>query len=71
MRRLLTSADLRRAARLDPEVELRPERFGALAYHFGTRRLSIVRRRTDETRSLNDELESGLDSSLLVSCVVN
>ena len=67
MRRLLTSADLRRAARLDPEVELRPERFGALAYHFGTRRLSIVRRRTDETRSLNDELESGLESPICLT----
>jgi putative mycofactocin binding protein MftB len=29
--------------RLDPQVALRPERFGALAYHFGTRRLSFLK----------------------------
>ena len=29
--------------RLDPQVALRPERFGALAYHFGNRRLSFVK----------------------------
>jgi putative mycofactocin binding protein MftB len=28
---------------LDPQVALRPERFGALAYHFGTRRLSFLK----------------------------
>ena len=28
---------------LDPMVSLRPEPFGALAYHFGTRRLSFLR----------------------------
>jgi putative mycofactocin binding protein MftB len=31
--------------RLDPQVALRPERFGALAYHFGTRRLSFLKSR--------------------------
>ncbi|CAB4865647.1 unannotated protein [freshwater metagenome] len=35
--------DLDRAWSLDPQVALRPERFGALAYHFGTRRLSLLR----------------------------
>ncbi|NUR08623.1 MAG: mycofactocin biosynthesis chaperone MftB [Nocardioidaceae bacterium] len=29
--------------RLDPSVALRPEPFGALAYHFGTRRLSFLK----------------------------
>ena len=29
--------------RLHPQVALRPERFGALAYHFGTRRLSFLK----------------------------
>jgi mycofactocin biosynthesis protein MftB len=29
-----------------PQVALRPERFGALAYHFGTRRLSFLKSRT-------------------------
>ncbi len=28
---------------LDPAVALRPEPFGALAYHYGNRRLSFVR----------------------------
>jgi putative mycofactocin binding protein MftB len=28
---------------LDPRVSLRPERFGALAYHFGTRKLSFLK----------------------------
>ncbi len=28
---------------LNPRVSLRPERFGALAYHFGNRRLSFLR----------------------------
>ena len=28
---------------LDPQVALRPEPFGALAYHFGNRRLSFLR----------------------------
>lgn len=32
--------------RLHPQVSLRPEEFGALAYHFGTRRLSFVKSRT-------------------------
>lgn len=35
--------DLDRPWRLNPQVALRPERFGALAYHFGTRRLSFLK----------------------------
>ena len=38
-------ADLGRAWCLDPQVALRPEPFGALAYHFGTRRLSFLKSR--------------------------
>ncbi|MEO6472132.1 MAG: mycofactocin biosynthesis chaperone MftB [Aeromicrobium sp.] len=30
---------------LSPRVALRPEPFGALAYHFGNRRLSFLKRR--------------------------
>jgi mycofactocin biosynthesis protein MftB len=33
------------AWRLHPRVALRPERFGALAYDFGTRRLSFLKSR--------------------------
>jgi putative mycofactocin binding protein MftB len=29
--------------RLDPQVALRPEPFGALAYHYGNRRLTFLR----------------------------
>jgi mycofactocin biosynthesis protein MftB len=39
------SFELERAYALDPRVALRPERFGALAYHFGTRRLSFLKSR--------------------------
>jgi putative mycofactocin binding protein MftB len=35
--------DLDAAYALDPMVSLRPEPFGALAYHFGNRRLSFLR----------------------------
>ena len=40
------SFDLERGWTLDPQVALRPEPFGALAYHFGTRRLSFLKSRT-------------------------
>ncbi len=32
-----------RGYQLNPDVALRPEPFGALAYHFGTRRLSFLK----------------------------
>ena len=35
--------DLDAAWALDERVALRPESFGALAYHFGTRRLSFLK----------------------------
>jgi len=41
--------DLNRGWRLNPAVALRPEPFGALAYHFGNRRLSFLK-----TRALAD-----------------
>jgi putative mycofactocin binding protein MftB len=34
------------AWRLHPQVSIRPERFGALLYHFGTRRLSFLKNTT-------------------------
>ena len=37
------SFDLDRPWRLHPQVSVRPERFGALLYHFGTRRLSFLK----------------------------
>src|SRR6202012_878246 len=62
-----TSAEFKQAAGLDPEVELRPERFGALAYHFGTRRLSFVRRRAGAASSLANEFETGLDAPICLT----
>jgi putative mycofactocin binding protein MftB len=41
--------------RLHPQVSVRPEPFGALLYHFGTRRLSFLKDRalTDVVRGLD------------------
>jgi len=41
-----TAFDLDRAWRLHPQVSVRPEPFGALLYHFGTRKLSFLKDRT-------------------------
>jgi mycofactocin biosynthesis protein MftB len=43
--------------RLHPQVAVRPEPFGALLYHFGTRRLSFLKdvALTDVVRRLADE----------------
>jgi putative mycofactocin binding protein MftB len=38
-----TDFDLQAPWRLHPQVSVRPERFGALLYHFGTRRLSFLK----------------------------
>ncbi|HEX4751916.1 MAG TPA: mycofactocin biosynthesis chaperone MftB [Solirubrobacterales bacterium] len=45
--------------RLHPQVALRPERFGALAYHFGTRRLSFLKspRLLDVVRGLDASVD--------------
>ena len=37
------SFDLDRPWVLHPQAQVRPERFGALLYHFGTRRLSFLK----------------------------
>ncbi|OBK68882.1 mycofactocin system protein MftB [Mycobacterium sp. 1165178.9] len=41
-----TSFDPDRGWRLHPQVAVRPEPFGALLYHFGTRKLSFLKNRT-------------------------
>ena len=38
--------DQARSWRLHPQVAVRPEPFGALLYHFGTRKLSFLKNRT-------------------------
>lgn len=40
------SFDPDRGWRLHPQVAVRPEPFGALLYHFGTRKLSFLKSRT-------------------------
>jgi len=56
---------------LHPDVALRPERFGALAYHFGNRRLSFIKHvdllavveALDGERTVGEVLDSvGVDS---------
>ncbi|MER5436431.1 mycofactocin biosynthesis chaperone MftB [Streptomyces sp. NPDC002588] len=41
----MTTMDLDRAWDLHPQVSVRPEPFGALLYHFGTRKLSFLKDR--------------------------
>jgi putative mycofactocin binding protein MftB len=41
-----TGFDPDRKWRLHPQVAVRPEPFGALLYHFGTRKLSFLKNRT-------------------------
>ena len=66
--------DLDTAWTLDPQVALRPEPFGALAYHFGTRRLSFLKSLTlfDVVRGLGEHasarealLAAGVDAGEL------
>lgn len=42
----MAALDLDTPWRLHPQVALRPEPFGALLYHFGTRKLSFLKNRT-------------------------
>lgn len=54
------------AYRLHRQAELRPEKFGALAYHFGTRRLSFLKAPVlvDTVRALehHDSVYAALDA---------
>ena len=54
---------------LDPQVALRPEPFGALAYHYGNRRLTFLRSAdlVSVVRSLGDHpsVDDGLSSSAI------
>jgi putative mycofactocin binding protein MftB len=61
--------------RLHPQVAVRPEPFGALLYHFGTRKLSFLKNRTilAVVQSLEDHPDArsacraaGLDDTQLV-----
>lgn len=43
---MAAAIDLDRGWLLHPQVAVRPEPFGALLYHFGTRKLSFLKNRT-------------------------
>ena len=64
MRGLLTGA-----WELDPQVALRPEPFGALAYHYGNRRLTFLRSAdlVELVRSLGDH--QSVDDALAASAI--
>ncbi len=59
--------DPARPYRLDDDVALRPERFGALAYSYGTRRLTFLRSTllADVVRSLGEH--PSVDDALAAS----
>ncbi len=65
MRGLLIDPSL--SWRLHPQVAVRPEPFGALLYHFGTRKLSFLKNRTivDVVKSLDEhpDVASALDAA--------
>jgi putative mycofactocin binding protein MftB len=70
----VTDAVLERAWELAPQVSVRPERFGALLYHFGTRRLSFLKdpRLLQVVQALRDSpsaraacVQAGVDESSL------
>lgn len=50
---LVTTVDLDSALELHPQVAVRPEPFGALAYHYGNRRL-IFLKHPDVVRVVNE-----------------
>ena len=54
--------------RLDPNVAVRPEPFGALAYHYGSRRLTFLRSQllADLVRDLGDHesVDAALDATV-------
>ena len=73
---MIAPFDAAQRYRLSPEVALRPEPFGALAYHFGNRRLCFLKvpelvdvvRRLGEHSSARDAV-SGLPESHRDPCL--
>ncbi len=51
----------------DDLLSRRPERFGALAYHYGTRRLTFERPRRHAVAPLADHLKAGLDAPICLT----
>ena len=61
------SAILARRLRLHPRVAVRPEPFGALAYHYGNRRLNFLRS-PDLVRLVNEVGNHPTVEAALVAC---
>ena len=55
---------------LDPQVALRPEPFGALAYHYGTRRL-IFLKHPDVVRVVRSLAEHDCVADALSACAID
>ena len=69
MRGLLTRVfDPDRGWRLHPQVAVRPEPFGALAYHYGNRRLVFLKSRTLVTL-VNSLADHASASAAIEACV--
>jgi mycofactocin biosynthesis protein MftB len=67
---LITTFDPARRYRLHPRVALRPEPFGALAYHYGNRRLNFLRA-PELVRVVETMGEHGSADAALVACGVD
>jgi putative mycofactocin binding protein MftB len=63
-----TAFAVERAWRLNPQVALRDEAFGALAYHYGNRRLVFLKSRTLVTL-VSSLAEHASASSAIEACV--
>ncbi len=70
MRRVLSLSLLDTPLELDPLVALRPEPFGALAYHYGTRRLVFMKHRDVVAVAQQLAVHSSL-SATLRSCGID
>lgn len=55
---------------LDPQVALRPEPFGALAYHYGTRRLTFLKHR-DVVRVVEALADHATVADTLRACAID
>ena len=65
----MTSTGTAGELQLDPEVALRREPFGALAYHYGTRRLTFLRSKREAALAprLADQMKGGLNAPICLT----
>jgi mycofactocin radical SAM maturase len=63
----VTTLSAAQLAPVDPQEARRPERFGALSYNYGDRRLVFLRPRSAAGPALNDELKRGLDAPICLT----